>query len=359
MPGPKFVVSARREEASMRAYRQTFRRHWILYLLPALLAAIAAGVLSHKAPTYASTGSLWVDNQVSSSSSLNVNPGSTQATTPAGAEQSVLSELLTTAKFDRAVATGAGLSPAFVGEVASGVTSTTPGPQVLQLSYIGPSPTMAHAVVQSVITQLQTFSHRWARDFADAAVAYYKTQVATAAHALTKARQDRSETPNIGNSALNSATAALNSNNSALSQAQVQASSNNGFATVEVLDQPSINPTPLKGLKQVVETAFAAAAAMLLLSAIVIVIRTPGGEDKWDEEMSGSRWSTGTSSLTVADGHGFPRAQAAPNMPGTSLTDHAPSHAIRRPGVLTRKAVMHQASEHEHKPPAAAEGGRA
>lgn len=351
----------------MRAYRQTFRRHWILYLLPALLAAIAAGVLSHKAPTYVSTGSLWVDNQASSSSSLNINPGSTQATTPAGAEQSVLAELLTTAKFDRAVAVGAGLSPAYGSEVASGVTSMTPGPQVLRMSYIGPSPTMAHAVVKSVITQLQAFSQRWAHDFADAAVAYYKTQVATAAHALSRARQNRSDTPSVGNSALNSATAALNSNNVALSQAQVQASGNNGFATVQVLDEPSINPAPTSGLKKVVETALAAAAAMLLLSAVVIVMRTPGGEDRWDEEMSGSRWSTGTSSLTVAtdpqtlapDGHSFPGTQNTPVAPGTSRTDHSSSHAIRRTGVLTRKAVMHQTPEHEHKPSAAADGGRA
>lgn len=342
----------------MRAYRQTFRRHWPLYLLPALLAAIAVGFLSHKPATYLSTGSLWVDNQVSSPSSLAVNAGTTQATTPAAAEQSVLSELLTTAKFDRAVATGAGLSPSYGSEIAFGVTSLTPGPQVLRLSYIGPSPAIAHAVVKSVITQLRTFSQRWAHDFADAAVAYYKTQVATAAHAVSQARQDRSATPGVGNSTLTSATAALSSNNAALGQAQVQASTKNGFATVQVLDEPSLDATPTSGLKKVLETALAAAAAMLLLSAIVIVVRTPGGEDKWDEEMSGSRFATGTEPL-MPDSHSFPRTQTAPVTPGTPISEYMSSHAIRRTGVLTRKAVMHQAPEHEHKPSTAAEGGRA
>jgi hypothetical protein len=347
----------------MPAYRETFRRHRVLYLAPALVAALALGVLGYKAPTYMSTASLWVDNEASSSSSLNVTPNTNQAVTPSSAEQVVLNELLATNKFDDAVIAGAGLGHADANSpLLSGVTSATPGPQVLQVTCIGPSPTVAQQIVKSVITQLQTFSQKWAHDFASSAVAYYQAQVDSASRAAAQAKTSSASSQNP---ALGAATSALATASSALSQAQAQANDNNGFSTVMVLGAPTSNPAALTGYKSLLMKALGAGAAALLLSALVIVVRTSGGHDKWDDEMSDPRSS--------ADGWAPPRAvtdagavdvrapmvASAPVPPSEPAAQSLVSHPLRRSGLLLRKTVTHQPSDGEPDPPAAAEGGRA
>ena len=240
----------------MRAYRETFRRHRLLYLLPALVAALLVGAVSYKSPTYVSTASLWIDNQSSSASSLDVGPGPNQATAPSGAEQTLLGELLTTRKFEVAVARGAGLAGAnaasspIAAQIGTGVTSTAPGPQVLQVAYTGSSPAAAQKIVKSVITQLQSFSEQWARSFAKAAVAYDQAQVASATRALQQAKAA------IGTAATGPSfateTSALTAATTALSQAQAQAQGNPSFSTVVALGEPSFNPAPLTGYKKMV-----------------------------------------------------------------------------------------------------------
>jgi hypothetical protein len=384
----------------MLAYRETFRRHRVLYLLPALIAAIAVGALSYKAPTYVSSASLWVDNQASSTSSLNVTPQGNQASTPSGAEQTTLNELLATTKFQAAVIAGAGLGHPDANSpllgLVSGVSSSTPGPQVLRVTCIGPSPKVAHDIVKSVITQLQNFSQQWAQDFARSSVSYYQAQVASATTALNQAKA-ASGTSQAA--ALQSARQTLESATTALNQAQAQAKSNTGFATVLVLGQPTFNSAPMRGLKKLLLTALGAGAAVLMLSLLVIVIRTPGGHDEWDAEITDARpaapggaslrvataaagpgsvptegatvhdarWTHGPVNRAADGGARFvppPVAAPAPVTPAAPVTPPAPAgpsgaHALRRTGLLARKTVMPQASDDGSQQSPAAEGGRA
>jgi hypothetical protein len=367
----------------MHAYRETFRRHRLRYLLPALLVAVAAAGATYKSPSYVSTASLWVDNQVSGPSSLSVGPGNVQTQTPSSAEQSVLTELLTTKEYDAAVVSGAGLGSVTANSnspllslVSTGITSTTPGPQVLTVTATAATPTMAHNLVKSVIAQLQDFSQKWAREFAGSAVAYYEAQVASA-------NRDESQAAATGSrSAQNSASSALSTATSGLSQAQAELNGQNSFTTVSVLDQPTFDASPTSGLSGPIEKGFGGAIAALLASFLVIVMRTPGGRDKWDEELSDPssalpggmavqptpepamsamtymRMSTRPS--ITAPGAVMPPAPItprAPITPGDSNGHSSSPHALRRHGLLTRKTVMPQQYDHDSKP--SAEGGLA
>jgi hypothetical protein len=377
----------------MDAYRETFRRHRLLYLLPAVIAAIAVGALTYKSPSYVSSASLWVDNQVSAPSSLSVGPGEVQPQTPSAAEQTVLNELLTTTAFDAAIATGAGLghvdptavnSP-LIGMVMDGVTSTTPGPQILQLTATESSPTVARNIVKSVITQLQSFSQRWAHDFASSAVAYYQAQVTSATRDLAEAKAGAGPDQRAN---INSAASALASATTSLSQAQAAENGQNAFTTVSVLDQPTLNPAPTSGLKSPLIKAFAGAVAGLLVSLLVLVLRTPGGSDKWDDEVSDSSliaavgmgavvrpWEpvrvpssahpaapapvthpapTGTAARAT------PPAQPAASAPATPTAPTEPVlQTIQQGGRRRRKTVSPQPLEHAPDSSVAAENGRA
>lgn len=367
----------------MRAYRETFRRHRVLYLLPALIAAVAVGALSYKAPTYVSTSSLWVDNQAGAPSSLNVT-GATQPVTPAGAEETVLTELLATKRFDDAVIAGAGL-PHSDANAIGGVTAVTPGPQVLEVTCNAASPQEAYRIVKSVITQLQSFTKQWARQFASSSVAYYRTQVATATQALSQAQDATARA---------SAKSALLSDTAALNQAVAQASASDGFATGMVLGQPTSDPVALTGYRKLLGKTLGGLLAGLLLSALLIAIRTPSRHDEWDEELAAPAVAGGAEGIAVpAAGHPAPDAAPAPpvgvsatvpvmadDLPA-AMTGHMPGDAdapayaavaplaaateapgfrtVRRGGLLRRnKQTLGHLSERDS-PAAVAEGGRA
>jgi hypothetical protein len=292
----------------MRGYRQTFRRHRLLFMLPPLIAAIALGVLGYSAgKTYESNASLWVDNAASSTSSLNVGPTNAQAQEPSTAEQTVLDELLSTSKFDAAVVSGAGLGTAggvaeqhaLDASIATDVTSSVPGPQVLELTYDSTSPVVAHAIVGSLVNQLQTWTSQFGRDFGDAAVAYDLSQEQTAERAVAGAKaavnaylttHPRATTQTDQTyaslvAALSVSTSSLSSATTAYSQAKAQATGNGSGVTVSVIDAPSLDAAPLTGLKSVAMKAVGGLFAGLLLSFLVIVALTPSGEDKWDDEV--------------------------------------------------------------------------
>src|SRR3954471_19446894 len=88
------------------SYRETFRRHRKLLCLPVVLGGLAAAFfLFGTGKTYSSTASLWVDTTATAPSSVGDGSGSTPlAQPPAVAEQSLLSELLTTRAFTASVA---------------------------------------------------------------------------------------------------------------------------------------------------------------------------------------------------------------------------------------------------------------
>lgn len=316
----------------MRAYRQTFKRHRLLYLLPPLIAALALGGLTYSTPkSYQSTASLWVDNQASSTSSLDVGPANAQAETPSAAEQTVLDELLATSRFDRSVVSGAGLGPgvnrsALAKSVATGVASAVPGPQVLQVTFSGASPAIAHGVVASLLTQLANFTAEFSRNFGKAAVSYDQAQLATASRAVSSAKavlnnyslahprstpQNDAEYASLNN-ALATATASVSTDTAALNQAQAQAQGSASGTTISVLDQPSFESAPLSGMKKVVLAAFGGGIAGLILSLLLIIARTPAGEDRWDQEISYAPSDASVAPLRTATrvGRGVPAADA-------------------------------------------------
>jgi hypothetical protein len=236
---------------------------------------------------------------------------------------------------------------------------------VLQLTATAPSPAIARNLVKSAMTQLQKFSAQWAREFASSAVAYYQAQVASANHDLAKAQA--AGTAAQGSSASNASSSALSTATAALAQAQAQLAGHDGFSTVSVLDQPTLNAAPTSGLKAPITKGIGAAFACFLLSLLVIVMRTPGGQDRWDAELSY------TGAITM--GHGPLEPVTGPAAPGPvpplapadvaapvpSATDvapyapagHAPiSRRLLRPGMMAGQRVMHQPSEHESSPSA-------
>ena len=353
----------------MHSYRETFRRHRLRYLLPALLVGVLVAVATYKAPSYVSTASLWVDNQASGPSSLSVGPGNAQTQTPSAAEQSVLTELLTTKAFDAAVVSGAGLghvtasstSP-LLNLVSGGMTATTPGPQILTVTATASNPTTAHNLVKSVITQLQSFSQKWSRQFASSAVAYYQAQVASANQDAAKAAAAGSRT------AQNNASSALSTATAGLSSAQAELNGKNSFTTLSVLDQPTFDAAATSGLKSPIEKGLGGAIAALLASFLVIVMRTPGGRDRWDEEIEdptraprvvvpaqpvadpamAATYTPVAAPPAPAPMTPEPAAAMTPE-PAAAMTPAEPngrsssSHALRRHGLMvTRKSVSPQ-----------------
>ena len=356
----------------MRAYRETFRRHRVLYLLPALLAAVIVGAISYKAPTYTSYASLWVDNQAGTPSSLAIT-GNSQSVTPAGSEETVLTELLATAKFQDAVAAGAGL-PRSDASLVGAVTASTPGPQVLRVTTSAPTPADAYKIVKSVVGQLQSFTRQWARQFAGSAVHYFQAQVASATQALHQAS---------GGSSTGIARAALQSDEAALNQAEAQASASDGFATGMVLGQPTTDPVALTGHMKLAEKAIGGFVGGLLLSLLLIAARTPSADDRWEEEpgrispefspgvpasvhLAGSNLVASNlvaSNLAAATSHPGPAHQppafagasapAALGPVGPAGAGEEPARRMLRSGGLLRRRPADAA------PAAAAEGGSA
>jgi hypothetical protein len=295
----------------MRAYRETFSRHRVLFLLPALLFALAAGYLTlGAAKTYESDSSLWVDNAVSAGSSLS---NSQQAVEPSTLEQTILTELLATQNFDVTVGDGSGLKSIeaaggggqqkidmrIAAAVSGGVTSATPGPQVLQLSFVGPTPAVAEGTLGSLMTQLQSSTAQYAHDFSQTSQSYYQDQVNTAHEAVTKATDaatgyqrshPKSTTQNDQNyaalvAAVTSATTQLASATSSLNQAQGQSQGGSAGTTVRVLDTPSTPTGPVSGKKKALIEIIGAMIAGLLLSVLAIVAITPGGADRADADI--------------------------------------------------------------------------
>jgi uncharacterized protein involved in exopolysaccharide biosynthesis len=297
----------------MRAYRETFKRHRLLFCLPPVLAALAAAALTFTTPkTYASYASLWVDNGPTAGSSLG-NPA--QPTSPSSAEQTVLNELLATQSFDldvgnasplRQQIASAGGSPQTVAgsiaaAVASGVSSSTPGPQVLQLSFSGSSPQVARSTLGLLLTHLQSAASGYLADFGKSAVAYYQGQVRTAtaaqvrakqaaaaylaAHPKASAQSDSQYASLVAQ--LGSATSQLGTATSALNQAQAQADGASSGASVHVIDQPSVPTGPTSSKKKALMEIVGAMLAGILISIIAIVAITPGGDSRWDSELSG------------------------------------------------------------------------
>lgn len=321
----------------MTRYRQTFRRHPIWFSLPIIISIVfAAWFAFGSARVYRSTASVWIDNGPAQGSSLaNLSVQSAEASEgllsgpngPAGIEQLTLSEQLATPSFDLAVgedsllprylASGAreGFTPTVLlkhGAVsipyeiteaigAEAKTSTT-GPEVLRLSYTGPTPAVAQSVVQSLISHMRSNSTIYGNDFAETEAMFLKDAATTASqaavNAATTAASYKTQHPaatvqddpiyaalraaaKTTDSALTAATAAVNS---------VNQGSTGMNAVIRVIDPPSLPSGPTVSASQTSLSLLDGLIAGLLISLVAVVLSTPPTR-RWDGELSTAGWT--------------------------------------------------------------------
>jgi hypothetical protein len=308
---------------------QTLKLHWKLLVAPVVVGAVVAAWFTFgAASSYRSAASLWVENGVSVSSSL-VSGEDTGAVGPASLESGVISELLATGGFDQAIAKDSGLASFYaqgrsaggfspsallahrhqqeaplaqaVASVALNTQITVKGPQVLEVSYEGPSPTVARDVVRSLLSELGKAASRFGPSIGQAASSYYRKRLASAMQVADNTRNAlRSFEQSNGSGAIGSPTytslvaeeqtaaaqlAAVKLNSS---QAAVEAESNDGAnnATISVIDGPSLPRSPTSGMFRRVLGLFAGGFAGLVLSiAALMLLRAPSATRDWDAEM--------------------------------------------------------------------------
>jgi uncharacterized protein involved in exopolysaccharide biosynthesis len=289
-------------------YRETFRRHRLLYLSPVILAVVLAGWSAVGAPKlYRSSTSLWSD---SAGGSLNQTLG---APPPAAQDQSTLNELLRTRYFAHNVARlsplqkylashpSAGFGPmSLLKKVTKGapsmddriaaalspkrVLSSVQGPHVLEISFDSTSPQVAVGTLKVLVQQFRKQRTALTQDALTAA----GEQVASATAALTKARTNLSTylqshpgstraDPELRALAQEQRNAITQVSNATQTMNQASASVLNGAAletTLRVVDPPRLPIGPSAGKKRILKSLFAGLFAGLLLSAIGVVVRT-------------------------------------------------------------------------------------
>jgi uncharacterized protein involved in exopolysaccharide biosynthesis len=326
------------------SYRETFRRRRILLSLPIVIATLIGAFLVISAPkAYESTVSLWVDNPASSTSSLqDANPS---LTPPSQQEQTVLTELLSTDTFLQQVASqsllgsylasspsGGGLLSKLTGGgggstsdriaaalSAKNIVSAVPGPQILQITYTGPTPAVSQSALKSIVSVLQKETSRYLAQHNEASLGYDQSQVATAKTAVTTARDAENSylAQHPGANQGDPAMAALISNvasassqlaqaNSSLTAAKSANSGAGGSATV--IDAPNLPSSPTSGKKKQVEGVLGGLIAGIFISLLGTIALTRGKSDPWEEELA-ERPSEG---LALVGKPSVPTTPAAP-----------------------------------------------
>ena len=302
-------------------YRQTFRRHRLLLSLPIVIAVLIAGVLTVMSPkSYMSSASLWVDNPATSDSSLgNLNPA---LTPPSTQEQNVLTELLATQGFDLAVGHKSMLASYLASHSGGGipilssgggsldsriiaalggtaVTSSVPGPQVLQVNYTGPTPAVAQNTLQAIVTQLQKESTTYSQQHSQSAIEYYTGQVDSATQALLALRNQaeayrtqhpsaQANDPNLTafQSAETSAGSQIAQAQAGLSAAKAALKGGAAGSEVRVIDNATLPTAPTSGKKKQVEGILAGLVAGLLISFLGTIALTRRESDPWEDELA-------------------------------------------------------------------------
>lgn len=338
-------------------YRQTFRRHRLLLSLPVVIGVLIAGGLTFTSgKSYESSASLWVDNPATTDSSLgNLNPAMTP---PSTEEQDVLTELLATPGFDLAVGHqsllgsylashksgglgsivggGGSLNVQIMTELGTNVTSAIPGPQVLQINYVGPTPAVAQSTLKAIVAQLQQDSSSYAQQHTAGALSYFQAQANTASQELVSARNQadayRAQHPTATSqsdpnlAALQAAeTAAGNSLSQAQGQlSQAKAAVKGGAAAtaatvVRTIDAPSLPMGPTTGKKKQVEGILAGLLGGLVVAFLGTIALTRRESDPWEDELAEAAGGTPSPS-------GIPTSAHAPN-PQPELVGASAGHA--------------------------------
>ncbi len=300
------------------SYRDTFRRHRKLLSVPMVIGAVLGGVFAFNGTkTFMSTTRLWVDTAPPAASTVG-DDGPVLSATPASAEQSVLTELLTTHAFAKAVAQnsllgkylksgggGGGTLSSLLGSPLNTlgsalapiqVSTVTTGPQILQISYEGPTPAVAQSTLGALTKQLQEDSSGFTTQHNQAALAYDRAQVKVAAQAVAQARDQVSQylkqnpgasantDPNLSvlTGAESAAATQLTQATTALNQASV---SRGGGWAVEVVDAPGAATPVGGGKKKMIELILGGLLAGALISFLGSVALTPGRKEPWEDEL--------------------------------------------------------------------------
>lgn len=371
------------------SYRQTFRQHRVLLSAPIVVAVLVAALLVLGSPkSYQSTASLWVDTPATTDSSL--GSLSVADTPPSTQEQNVLTELLATPNFVRTVAHNSLLGPYLATHKSGGslfgllgggggsldsqiddalgskqVTSTVPGPQVLQINLSGPTPAVAHSTLNALVRQLQRDSALFSQQHNQSALNYYKTQVQTATQAILQARNEadayRREHPDASpnDPNLSALTTAENAAGSQLTQANANlsaaASAVKDGATVtqtHVIDSADFPTGPTSGKKKVVEGIVGGLLAGVLISFLGTIALTRKETDPWEDEVAqGATAGLGPGRAVEADaGSSVGNAAAASGANGRNSENGLRIVNTRRvfaSGGRPAQKVRHEKMRHE------------
>jgi hypothetical protein len=319
------------------SYRQTFRQHRLLLTAPIVAAVLIAAVLMLGSPkSYESTASLWVDTPATTDSSLgNLNVA---ITPPSTQEQDVFTELLATPNFALTVGHHSLLGPYLAGHSSGGllsgllgggggsldsqirsalgpkqITSTVPGPQVLQISFSGPTPAVAQSTLNALVSELQGDSELFSQQHNQSALNYYKAQVQTATQAILQARNQadayRNQHPNA-TTASDPNLAALSTAETAAGSQLTQANAGLGAAASAVKDGATVTQVHVidaagpavatSGKKKALEGIVAGLLAGALISFLGTIALTRRESDPWEDEIAEAATSSRQAESPVA-----------------------------------------------------------
>jgi hypothetical protein len=268
-------------------YIETFSRHRVLFSLPMVLAVLLAIAAVLGAPKqYESGASLYVDTPVTAQSST--DPTSTPLLVPPSTqEQQILTELLSTRSFRLKVGHQGPLAaylathsdhgwspmallsalrrkPSLDYRVMSAldpkhIITAVPGPQVLAVNYVGPTPSVAVGTLRTLINVYMEERATILKARAQQSLSLLRAQVLAAKTVLDQAQGNVAETSSTdpqykglvqaARSASKNYAAAVTSYH----DAYVQASAPTGdpsSGSITILDQPTTPAAPQSGKKK-------------------------------------------------------------------------------------------------------------
>lgn len=187
-----------------RSYVDTLRRYRLVLAVPVLITVLIAGAFALLQPrSYVATATVFADNPIPTDTSV----GTTGADKPpSGGQLALFSELLASRSFLVAAAkrsplngvvsngSSTAVDSALSGVVAS-TTSSTPGPQLLQVDVKQRTPTLASGLATALVDEFLQNQKASLRLRSDATVAYDSAQSQASAKALALVQDTLRSTP--------------------------------------------------------------------------------------------------------------------------------------------------------------------
>ena len=178
-----------------------------------------------------------------------------------------------------------------------GVSSNVVGPQVLALSFSGPSPAVARSTLAALVSQLGIWAARYSEFYGQAETGYYQSQLGFAQQAVQQTdaqaqayladhpRASVSTDP-VYNSLVGAADAAATQLTQAQSGLAAARSASHGDAQsliTRVVDAPSLPTSATHGAAVDLEGVLAGLAAGLVISVLITVLMTGTARqpDRW------------------------------------------------------------------------------